>query len=152
MDADYVIIAVGDLSLLDFIPHFIHSEKGWLKVNEFYQTSDPKVYAIGDVTGIGLVTHAIGQGRIASEYIHIRLTSASYPYQKKDIILYSRIKREYYDICPEKNDPLSEAQRCMSCGTRRDCGLCEITCYWGAVKRVGQEEGTYEMFQILQGA
>ncbi|MFN3534158.1 MAG: FAD-dependent oxidoreductase [Desulfatiglandales bacterium] len=145
MDADYVIIAVGDLPLLDFIPHFIHSERGWLKVNEFYQTSDPKVYAIGDVTGLGLVTHAIGQGRIAAEYIHIRLTSAPYSYQKKDVIPYSRIKREYYDICAEKeDDPLSEAQRCMSCGTCRDCGLCEITCYWGAIKRVQHEDGTYE--------
>lgn len=145
MDADFVVIAIGDMPLLDFIPHYIHSEGGWLVVNEFYQTSDPKVYAIGDVTGLGLVTHAIGQGRIVAEHIHSKLTSAPYSYEKKDVIPYDRIKKEYYEASfAGYSDPCSEANRCLSCGTCRDCHICEMTCHWGAITRVEHDDGTYE--------
>jgi len=145
MDADCVIIAIGDMPLLDFIPHFIHSERGWLIVNEFYQTSDSKVYAIGDVTGLGLVTHAIGQGKMVAEHIHSKLTSAPYSYVRKDVIPYDRIKKEYYEISFIGYDnPLSEAERCLSCGTCRDCHICETTCQWGAIKRVEYNNGRYE--------
>ncbi|MCX8110854.1 MAG: FAD-dependent oxidoreductase [Syntrophorhabdaceae bacterium] len=145
LDTDYVVMAIGDMPLLDFIPHYIHSERGWLTVNEFYQTSDPKVYAIGDVTGLGLVTHAIGQGRVLAEHIHSKLTSAPYSYVKKDVIPYDRIKREYYEACLAGYDsPFSEADRCLSCGTCRDCGICEATCQWGAIARLEHADGTYE--------
>ncbi len=145
MDAHLLIVAIGDMPVLDFIPPSVHSENGWIVVNEFYETSDPKVYAIGDVTGLGLVTHAIGQGRLISQYIHSRLTSAPYSYERKDVIPYGRIKSQYYGIdlsC--YSDPVSEATRCMSCGTCRDCHVCEVTCYFNAINRVEYEDGTYE--------
>lgn len=145
MDAHVVIIAIGDMPLLDFIPISIHSEKGWIKVDEFYQTSDPKVYAIGDVTGLGLVTHAIGHGNMVAEHIHAKLMAKSYLYTKKDIIPYKRIKTEYYDFCVAGDkDPEKEAERCLSCGTCRDCHICEITCHFGAIKRTDYDDGTYE--------
>ena len=69
LDADFVIISVGDTPILDFIPESVHTERGWIAVNEIGQTSDVKVFAIGDAAGLGLVTHAIGQGRLAAETI-----------------------------------------------------------------------------------
>ncbi len=145
LDADYVIVSIGDMPLLDFIPPSIHSERGWLKVNEFYQTTDPKVYAIGDVTGLGLVTHAIGHGRFVAEHIHSRLMSAPYSFERKNLIPYERIRTEYYERCKtDFQDPLKEADRCLSCGTCRDCHMCEYTCYWGAIQRIEHEDGSYE--------
>jgi len=131
--------------VLDFIPPSIHSERGWIKVNEFYQTSDPKVYAIGDVTGLGLVTHAIGHGRVVAEHIHSRLMSAPYSFERKSLIPYERIRTEYYETCrTDFQDPSKEADRCLSCGTCRDCHMCEVTCYWGAISRIEHEDGSYE--------
>lgn len=145
MDAHLVIIAIGDLPLLDFIPVSIHAEKGWIQVNEFYQTSDPKIYAIGDVTGLGLVTHAIGHGRMVAEHIHSRLMAKPYSHPKKDMIPYRRIKTEYYELCRDGfREPEKEAERCLSCGTCRDCHICEVTCYWGAIRRLELEDGGYQ--------
>jgi len=145
IEAHVVIISIGDMPLLDFIPPFIHSENGWIKVNEFYQTSDPKVYAIGDVTGLGLVTHAIGHGKIVADYVHDRLMAKPYSFTKKEVIPYKRIKKEYYDFSRiEMNDPSKEAEKCLSCGMCRDCHICETTCHWGAIKRIEHDDGSFE--------
>lgn len=145
LDADLVIISIGDMPVLDFLPPNIHTERGWIVVNEIGQTSDVKVFAIGDATRLGLVTHAIGQGRIAAEYIHYQLMHAPRWPEVKQVIPHERIKKEYYEAC-YYNDftPEQEANRCLSCGKCRDCHLCEMTCYWGAIRRIGHEDGSYE--------
>ncbi len=145
MDADFVIIAIGDIPEIDFLPPNIHTEKGWIKVNENYQTTDVKVFAIGDVTGLGLVTHAIGHGRIAAENIHYLISHAPRHPEIKQVIPYEKIKTEYYDVCRgDFVSPEAEANRCMSCATCRDCHMCEATCYWGAISRVEHKDGSYE--------
>ncbi|MBF0505544.1 MAG: FAD-dependent oxidoreductase [Nitrospirae bacterium] len=144
LDADVVVVSVGDTPILDFLPQGIHTEKGWLTVNEIGQTSDVKVFAIGDVTNLGLVTHAIGQGRLAAETIHYQLMHAPRQPEVRQVIPYDRIKTEYYDVCRGDFQPEREANKCMSCATCRDCHMCEATCYWGAINRVEQEGGAYE--------
>jgi len=76
LDADVVIMSVGDTPILDFLSQSINTERGWLAVNETYQTSDVKVFAIGDATQLGLVTHAIGQGRVLGEIVHAQIMHA----------------------------------------------------------------------------
>jgi dihydrolipoamide dehydrogenase len=45
-------------------------EKGFIKVNEHQQTTDPSIYAIGDITGGVMLAHkASKEGRIAVEVI-----------------------------------------------------------------------------------
>jgi NADPH-dependent 2,4-dienoyl-CoA reductase/sulfur reductase-like enzyme len=144
MDADFVVTAVGDVPQIDFLPQSVHTERGWIQVNENYQTSDVKVYAIGDVTGLGLVTHAIGHGRLAAENIHYLLMHAPRQPEVKQVIPYEKIKTEYYDVCRGEFTPEKEAERCMSCATCRDCHVCEATCYWGAISRVEFENGSFE--------
>ncbi len=144
LDADLVIMSVGDVPILDFLSTSIHTERGWVVVNEIGQTSDVKVFAIGDATRLGLVTHSIGQGRIAAETIHYQLMHAPRWPEIKQVIPYERIRTEYYDICRGDFTPEKEAEKCMSCGTCRDCHMCETTCYWGAISRVGHEDGSYE--------
>lgn len=144
IDADLVVIAIGDIPMLDFLPPSVHTEKGWITVNQNYQTSDVKVYAIGDVTGLGLVTHAIGHGRLAADYINYQIMHAPRWPEIKQPIPYEKIKTEYYDICVGDFTPEKEANKCMSCATCRDCRMCEATCYWGAISRVDHRDGSYE--------
>jgi len=144
LEADVVIMSVGDVPILDFLPASVHTERGWISVNTIYQTSDVKVFAIGDATGLGLVTHAIGHGRQAAETVHYQMMHAPREPEIKQMIPYERIKKEYYDVCTGDFTPEREANKCMSCASCRDCHMCEATCYWGAISRVEQEGGAYE--------
>ncbi len=145
LDADIVIMSIGEIPILDFLPPSIHTEKGWIVVNDLGQTSDTKVYAIGDATKPGLVTHAIGQGRIAADVIHAQLMQYDYMHEVRQVVPYERIKTEYYDLCRfEVFEPKKEANLCMSCATCRDCHMCEETCYWEAISRIEHEDGSYE--------
>ncbi|MCX8069415.1 MAG: FAD-dependent oxidoreductase [Thermodesulfovibrionales bacterium] len=144
IEADYVIMSIGDIPKLDFLTPEVHTERGWIKVNEYYQTSDPKIYAIGDVTGLGLVTHAIGHGRVAAENIHSQLMGQPMPNVFKQVISYDKIKSEYYEACSVSVPIEEEGNRCMSCATCRDCHMCEATCYWGAIRRIETADGGYE--------
>jgi NADPH-dependent glutamate synthase beta subunit-like oxidoreductase/glutamate synthase domain-containing protein 3/NAD-dependent dihydropyrimidine dehydrogenase PreA subunit len=144
LDADVVIISVGDVPILDFLPPSVNTERGWISVNNINQTSDVKVFAIGDVTALGLVTNAIGQGRIVAETVHYQMMHAPRFPEVKQVIPYDRIKKEYYDVCVGDFTPEREANKCMSCASCRDCHMCEATCYWGAISRVDLEGGSYE--------
>jgi NADPH-dependent glutamate synthase beta subunit-like oxidoreductase/glutamate synthase domain-containing protein 3/ferredoxin len=145
LDTDLVVISIGEMPILNFLPPGIHTEKGWIMVNEMGQTSDVKVFAIGDATRLGLATHAIGQGKIVAEAIHYQLMHAPRWPEIKQVIPYERIRTEYYDVCrSEFTSPEKEADKCLSCATCRDCRMCEATCYWGAISRIEHENGSFE--------
>ncbi|MDA8171798.1 MAG: FAD-dependent oxidoreductase [Nitrospiraceae bacterium] len=156
LKADLLVIAVGETPVVDFLPESIDREKnGWVKAGEAGQTTDPKVYAIGDATRPGLVTNAIGQGRVAAEAIHATLMRYDYMPEIKNQIPYERIKTVYYEACQtgvssaggdnySKQGVLTDADRCLSCGSCRDCHMCENVCYWGAISRVERPGGGYE--------
>jgi len=144
LDADVLIMSVGDVPVLDFLPPSVHTERGWVAVNDINQTSDVKVFAVGDATGLGLVTHAIGQGRLVAETVHYQMMHAPRAPEIKQAIAYERIKREYYDVCTGDFTVEREGQKCLSCASCRDCHMCEATCYWGAISRKEFEGGAYE--------
>lgn len=71
---DKVLVAVGrkpnnvDLGLENTLVQL--DEKGFIKVNEYQQTDDPYIYAIGDIVGGAMLAHkATKEGRIAVEVI-----------------------------------------------------------------------------------
>jgi NADPH-dependent glutamate synthase beta subunit-like oxidoreductase/glutamate synthase domain-containing protein 3/NAD-dependent dihydropyrimidine dehydrogenase PreA subunit len=145
IDADVALMSVGEIPVLDFLPESIHTERGWIRVNERYQTSDQSVYAIGDAVRPGLITHAIGQGRVVADILHAELSQYDYVPEPEMVIPYDRVKGEYYDMCRVSAfSPREEASACMSCGSCRDCHLCEQTCYQGAISRRELEGGGYE--------
>ncbi|KKM69488.1 hypothetical protein LCGC14_1450300 [marine sediment metagenome] len=145
IDADVVIMSIGEVPILDFLPESIHTERGWIKVTDRYQSTDQNVYAIGDAVQPGLITHAIGQGRIVAEILHAELSHFDWEPEPEMQIPYDRVRKEYYDICRiNVFSPKEEATVCMSCGSCRDCHLCEETCYEGAISRVQHEGDGYE--------
>jgi NADPH-dependent glutamate synthase beta subunit-like oxidoreductase len=137
LDADMVVISIGEKPVLDFLPANIHTDRGYLVVNELGQTSDVKVFAIGDATKPGLITHAIGQGKVAADVVHAQLMNTDYVPEERRVIPYEKIKTQYYEVCRAmgKFSAKKEADRCMSCGSCRDCGMCVDTCYYGAITR-----------------
>ncbi|VAX28760.1 Glutamate synthase [NADPH] small chain [hydrothermal vent metagenome] len=146
LEADLVVVSIGDSPVTDFLPPTVHTDKnGWIEADEAGHTSDPKIYAIGDATRLGLVTHAIGQGRKAAMAVHALLSGRSYYMPApKPVIPYDKIKTAYYDVCRgEPFKPETEANRCMSCAVCRDCRMCEATCYYGAISRQESGDGSY---------
>ncbi|MHB8859640.1 MAG: FAD-dependent oxidoreductase [Thermoleophilia bacterium] len=97
MDADAVIISIGESPVLDFLPAGMDMERGYLVVSDTGQTSDAKVFAVGDTTRPGLITNAIGQGRITAEAVHNLLMEVDINPEWKQVIPYERIKTVYYD-------------------------------------------------------
>jgi NADPH-dependent glutamate synthase beta subunit-like oxidoreductase/glutamate synthase domain-containing protein 3/ferredoxin len=144
LDADLLVVSIGEVPILDFLPPSIHTEKGWIVVNDIGQTSDVKVFAVGDATKQGLVTNAIGEGRITAEYVHYQLIHAPRQPEVKAVIAYERVRKVYYDVCREDYSLEKDAAKCLSCGACRDCKMCENACYWGAISRKEHPDGSYE--------
>ncbi len=156
--ADTVIISIGDAPDLEFLPENIATERGFVLVDGKNQTSDPGVFAIGDIVRPGLLTDAIGAGRKAASAIDemvyqampdkqaFRLKSLPIDYSEtSERIDYSRMTLEYYDPrATEYNDLAGCASQCSSCGSCMDCGLCEALCPVGAIERKVLKNGQFE--------
>jgi NADPH-dependent glutamate synthase beta subunit-like oxidoreductase/glutamate synthase domain-containing protein 3/NAD-dependent dihydropyrimidine dehydrogenase PreA subunit len=146
--ADTIVISVGDVPELDFLPQSIVTERGFIKVNEHYQTSDPQIFAIGDTVKLGLLTDAIGAGRKAAEKIGDILSGKDMQVcASRSKIDYTRIKLEYFDPRISGFNGLEScASQCSSCGTCRDCGICVTICPESAISRQSRTNGAeYEM-------
>ena len=143
LEADSVIISVGDRPIFDFVPKDYLNEKSRIQINEFMQTQNPKVFAIGDAIKPGLFTNAIADGKHCAENIIKFLNNETLkPIKEKDLIPSKRIKSEYYECYNSNCD--NEQNRCMSCGYCRDCGLCKQSCPQNAISRIEQGDGKFE--------
>jgi NADPH-dependent glutamate synthase beta subunit-like oxidoreductase/glutamate synthase domain-containing protein 3/NAD-dependent dihydropyrimidine dehydrogenase PreA subunit len=146
--ADTIIISVGDLPELDFLPESVQTERGFIKVNEHYQTSDPKIFAIGDTVKLGLLTDAIGAGRKAAEKVGEILSGKPLPVlASRSKIDCARVKLEYFDPRLSSFSGIEScASQCSSCGTCRDCGICATICPESAISRLPLANGNgFEM-------
>jgi NADPH-dependent glutamate synthase beta subunit-like oxidoreductase/NAD-dependent dihydropyrimidine dehydrogenase PreA subunit len=144
--ADTVIISIGDLPDLDFLPQSVATERGFIVVDERYQTSDPQVFAIGDAVKLGLLTDAIGAGRQAAQAIDDMLTGKRPQRPQRLMIDRSRIKLEYFDPRLLKFEDVEQcAMQCSSCGSCRDCGICITLCPVAAIAKIENSKGDFEM-------
>ena len=143
LEADSVIISVGDRPIFDFLPKEYLDEKSRVQYNEFMQTFNPKVFVSGDAVKPGLFTNAIADGKHAAENIIKFLNNETLkPVKEKDLIPAKRIKSEYYECYNSNCD--NEQNRCMSCGYCRDCGLCRQSCPQNAISRTEHDDGKFE--------
>ena len=143
LEADSVIISVGDRPVFDFLNKNYLDEKSRIKINEFMQTDNSKVFSVGDANKSGLFTNAIADGKHCAENIIKYLNGEPLTELKeKDLIPEHRIKSEYYECYNSNCD--NEQNRCMSCGYCRDCGLCKQSCPQNAISRIEKADGKFE--------
>ena len=141
LPADSVFVSIGDAPDLGFIPDDVATAHGFVAVNELFQTSDPRMFAIGDVVKLGLLTDAIGAGRVAANAIIDILAGRRPEYSPKKMIDRERIKLEYFDPRITIFEDMDQCgSQCSSCGACRDCGICVAACPQTAISRVGPEE------------
>jgi NADPH-dependent glutamate synthase beta subunit-like oxidoreductase/NAD-dependent dihydropyrimidine dehydrogenase PreA subunit len=145
LPADTVVISIGDQPALDFLPDAVTIERGFVAVNSFYQSTDKKIFAIGDAVRPGLITDAIGAGRKAAAAINELLAGNEPTSQDRKMIDRSRITLEYFDPRITKFDGLDQCgAHCSSCGACRDCGICIEICPETAIRRMELLAGGYE--------
>ena len=147
MEADVLIVSIGEVPITDWLPDNLGRVKGnWIPVDEVGRTRDPKVFAVGDVVKPGLLTQAIGAGRIAALALHAQVTGDPFELPHKQAIPQERLNLIYFtprlNQCP--TDPLLEGDRCISCGTCRDCNICVYICGQNAITRYEHPNGAYE--------
>jgi len=164
--ADTVVVSIGDQPELEAFPDTLARERGFITVNDIYQTTDPRFFAIGDLVRPGLLTDAIGTGRKAavaidtllrgkrpetepgelSDAAQLKLETRDLDFGNSETIDYTRMTLEYFDPRLNSFDSLEQcAGECSSCGVCRDCGLCETVCPQGAISRRQLEGEDFEM-------
>ena len=143
--ADTVIVSIGDVPDLEFIPETVTTENGFVRVNDNYQTSDAQIFAIGDVVKPGLLTEAIGSGRVVARAICDILEGKRPAFEKRSMIDRQRVTLEYFDPRITEFADLDHCgSQCSSCGACRDCGICVSVCPQSAISRKDQESNAYE--------
>lgn len=140
--ADTVMVSVGDMPDIEFLPESVRTERGYIKVNELSQTSDPRIFAIGDAVKLGLITDAIGHGRKAANAISDLAYGRDARVDQRKKIDMTRVKLEYFDPRLLAFDGLQQcATNCSSCGACRDCGVCVAVCPQAAISRQQAADG-----------
>jgi NADPH-dependent glutamate synthase beta subunit-like oxidoreductase/ferredoxin len=147
LPADVVVVAVGEVPDISWLPENLTRVKNhWLATDETGRTRDPHVFAVGDVVKPGLLTEAIGAGRIAALALHAQTMGTPFELPHKQAIPQERLKLVYFtprlNQCP--TDPLLEGDRCISCGTCRDCNICVYICGQNAISRLEYPNGAFE--------
>jgi NADPH-dependent glutamate synthase beta subunit-like oxidoreductase/glutamate synthase domain-containing protein 3/NAD-dependent dihydropyrimidine dehydrogenase PreA subunit len=142
--ADTVIVSIGEAPDLSFLPPGVATERGFVTVNAEYRTSDPKIFAIGDVVRPGLLTEAIGAGRRVAQTICDECDGRTPAPFRRQMIEKGRVTLEYFDPRIVAFGDLAQCgSQCLSCGACRDCGVCVAVCPQGAISR-RELAGKYE--------
>lgn len=145
IEADTVVISISDVPDTSFLPETIETKNGFVCVNKYFQTSDPQIFAIGDIVKPGILTDAIGAGRKAAEAIITILKGQTPSSKEAPVIDTDRISLEYFDPRITDFEGLEQsASQCSSCGTCRDCGICVTICPQAAISRKDSEGNDYQ--------
>ena len=146
IEADTVFISIGDAPDVEFLPESVRTERGYVTVNEYNQTTDSKIFAIGDIVKPGLITDAIGSGRRAAGAI-ADILEGKRPVgdTRRMMIDKSRMTLAYFDPrITNFEDTDTCGSQCASCGTCRDCGMCVTICPQAAISRKEGGEAGFE--------
>ena len=141
--ADTVIITIGESPILDFLPEGIKKFRDWL-VPAPDQSILPGVFAVGDTIRPGRLVDAIGSGSKAADAADAFLRGSSWvpkpakPQVPAGQLATACFARVHPSALPA---PEQDFERCISCGTCRDCQMCLNACPEKAISRIEQSNG-----------
>ena len=136
LPADTVVISIGDAPDVDFLPTEVAVDNGFIVVNEHFQTTDSKIFAIGDAVKPGLLTDAIGSGRLVALAITEMFAGKRPVGNPRKMIDPRRVTLEYFDPRITEFEGTEHCgSQCSSCGACRDCGICIAICPQTAISR-----------------
>ena len=145
LEAETVILAIGEVPLLDYIDDAYETTRGYVNVDTQYRLAD-NVYAIGDMTKLGLLVDAIGHGRKVAGVIDAALQHKEVAPTIEKLIERNRLVPQYFDSVHRSEilGACHDVDRCISCGTCRDCRLCLDSCPEKAISRLQKDDNTIE--------
>lgn len=175
--ADQVMLAIGEIPNLSFLPETVNDIWGRINVDAFQMTNGKGVFACGDAANgpIGTVVDAIATGKRSAYAINAYLTSQEYQQQKTEefVTFYdlnleyfkhqerARIKRMSHDVAItsfeevnngiSEEDAILEADRCFSCGTCTMCDNCLVFCPDVAISRTPDGHGYIINYDYCKG-
>jgi len=162
VEADSVVMAVGEEPELDGLPREMVGENGYVVVDDRFMTTVPGLFAGGDaVSGAGTVVSAIAQGKEAARQIDIylggegvvgtglgseaKLNLGKGYFEREDRLGEREVDpreavKDFREVSLglDKIRALMEAERCFSCGVCNGCGICYIYCPDAAIVRDGE--------------
>ncbi len=119
IEADQIILAIGQATDLSFTEDKIKTNQGWIVINEETRATNMKgVYAIGDiVSGPASIIHAVAAGR-KTAYSIARITPETYMPMGQSLEVHSDSHNKCNRTLDIKgiNDIQAEAARCVNCG------------------------------------
>jgi NADPH-dependent glutamate synthase beta subunit-like oxidoreductase len=173
LEASNIIIAIRqqpDFRGLETLPN----SNGWIKTDDWGQTTASRIFAGGDVTALGIAASAIAQGRIAAEAIdaHFQGRDLERP-PALPVISNEKVKLDWYPAAPRhdaqsasvadrelsaeigqgltEDEVLEEAKRCMSCGMCMDCETCWMYCSNNCFVRLPKGEHSKIKLEVCNG-
>lgn len=142
--ADTVIITVGETPDLSFLPPEISLERGCLKPAADYSVADG-VFTAGDTIRPGRLVDAIGAANQAAMAIDAWLSGGQYAPPAQRVVPSARLHTAYFAKCGAGELPAAadDYNRCISCGSCRDCHMCEQSCPEKAISRTAGADGSF---------
>jgi len=147
LEASFVIVATNREPDLRGFKAIVNGN-GWFRTDDWGRT-DAGLFAGGDNTGLGTVTRAIAQGRLAAEAMDRQFRGLE-PEKSRPlrVITPDKVRLEWYKAAPRqlgtngaghrfdavreiersKEAIVNESKRCMSCGMCMDCETCWMYC------------------------
>jgi NADPH-dependent glutamate synthase beta subunit-like oxidoreductase/Pyruvate/2-oxoacid:ferredoxin oxidoreductase delta subunit len=170
LEATFVIVATNRRPDLRGFEN-ITNGTGWFPADEWGRATTG-LLAGGDNTGLGTVTQAMAQGRIAAETIdrQFRGLEPETPIEPP-VVLPSRMRLDWYQSAPSQlpletqiqdshdvqpmgwseEAVVNEAKRCMSCGICMDCEVCWMYCSNSCFVRLPKGEHSRVRLDLCNG-
>lgn len=152
--ADQVMLAIGEVPDLDYLPQSTELKWGRVAVETHQAINNPNIFACGDAADgpVGTVVDAIATGKHSAFAIHAFLQKEQYTAPKvEEIVGFEEINLDYFKEEPRpqdkmldmtsldhnfnevkqgliEDDVIKEALRCFSCGTCTYCDNCMVFC------------------------
>lgn len=147
LEADTVIISIGDRPEFSFIDNNYLTERGTAFINEFMQSEiNSKIFFSGDSLQQGLFVNAMSDGKkIAQNIDNMFNNQPLETFEKESMLPRDKVKTEFYfgysATKVSESNAEEEKNRCLSCGLCRDCEFCLNACPENAIERIIGEDG-----------